>query len=401
MRSGVPRAAFRPARIPRSYVRFQSSATSSAGGSGSSPLLAGVAGGVAAATVIYGVQYFSPSGRMARTIDRTAKEANKKYQEAATKLQQATPSADETIDKIKEFCYSYVSWVPGGRYCVDAVFKDIDTVRENHRDEADQLVNDAYKQFQKLSKSGLSMETASKAAEVLADLSKKVASLGGEAVGDVADNHPKFKQKYQKGIDQLKQMGEQYGPDAKKQIEETVQQVQELMKGGLNASNLDKAQKMVQDKVEQLKKLGDEAWKKGLEQAKPYLDKSPKLKELVEKNADQLKQGNSQELFKKLKDAAQSGNTGGFEDYVSQTLKKAKSKGSELSESFGFDQALEVIPNNGEFLTKFKQFVEVAGKHTDESEQLLRETVQDIQHVFEEKFQRAQEIMQEARKEAK
>lgn len=402
VRAGVPRAVIRPARIPRSHPRFQSStASTAAGAGGGSHLVSGLAGGVAAATVLYGVYYFSPSGRMSRTINKTAKEANKKYQEAAKVLQQSTPNPDETIDKIKQFCYSYVAWVPGGRYYVDAVFKDIDKVRENHRDEADKIMNDAYKQFQKLSKSGLSLETASKAAEVLADLSKKVGSLASEAVEDVADNHPQMKQKYQKGINQLKQMGEQYGPDAKKQIEETVKQVQDLMKDGLNASSLEKAQKMIQEKVEQVKKNGDEAWQKGLEQAKPFLDKSPKLKELLESNASELKQGNTQELFQKLKDATKSGETGGFEDYVGQALKKAKSKGSKLSEDFDFGQAFEIIPNGGEFLTKFKQFVEVAEKHTDESEQLLRETVHDIQHVFEEKFQKAQEIMQEAKKEAK
>ncbi|KAI0127875.1 hypothetical protein BJ170DRAFT_627230 [Xylariales sp. AK1849] len=403
-RSALPRTAVRSARFPRTQTRFQSSVSSSSASNGKSNnthFAAGLAGGIAAASVLYATYLFTPSGRMSRTINKTAKEASKKYQEASKKLQENTPDADQTIDYIKTFCYSYVAWVPGGRQYVDAAFKDFETVRQNNREEADQFLNDAYKQFQDLAKSGLSMETASKAYDVLADLSKKLGSLAGDALSDILDNHPQLKQKFGGSIDQLKQMGDQYGPEAKKQVDETWQQVRDVMAGGLSAANLDKARKLIQEKVEQVKKLGDEAWKKALEQAKPYLDKNPKIKELVEKNADALKQGNAKELFDKAKTAVESGDMGDFEGYVNNAVEKAKSKGKQLGGSSGLTQYFDMIPNGSEILSKLEQMKEVAEKHSEEGEKLVKETMNEVKQLLEKKSQKAQEILEKAKKESK
>ncbi|KAM0818608.1 hypothetical protein AB5N19_04420 [Seiridium cardinale] len=404
-RSGLPRGTARSCRASKPQTRFQSSTSSSSSATnasaGSSHIGAGVAGGLAAATILYGAYYFSPSGKVSRTINKTVKEANSKYKEASQKIQQTTPNADETISYLKNFCYSYVAWVPGGRQYVDMAFKDIETVRKNHREEADELLNDAYKQFQNLSKSGLSIETASKAAEVLADLSKKVGSLAGDAFTDIIDNHPQLKDKFGGSIDQLKQMSDQYGPEAKKQVDETWSQVRDVLAGGLTAANLDKVRKLVQEKVEQVKKLGDEAWKKGLEQAKPYLDKNPKVKELIEKNADALKQGNAKELFDQVKKAVESGDTGDIEGYVNKAVEQAKSKGSQAGKSFGLDQYFDQIPNGSEILSKLKQLKDVAEKHSDEGKKLLEETLAEVKQVLEKKSQKAEEIAEKAKKESK
>jgi ABC-type transporter Mla subunit MlaD len=336
---------------------------------------------------------------MARTINKTAIEANKKYQEAAKTLQDSTPNADQAIDYLKNFCYTYVAFIPGGRKYVDAAFEDIETVRKNHKDEVNNIVNDAYKQFQELSKTGLSLESLSKAYDILADLSKKIAALASDSLSDVLDNHPEIKDKFGGSIEQLKQMGESLGPEVQKQVQDTWKQAGELLAGGLTAANLDKARKLVQEKVEQVKKLGDEAWNKALEQAKPYLDKNPKIKELVEKNADALKQGNVTELFKQAKDAVDSGNMGGLESYVNSAVEKAKSKGSQMSG--GFDQYLKMIPSGGDVLSKLQQLREVAEKHKDEGEKLLKETVEEIKQVLEKKAEKAKEIAETAKKESK
>ncbi|KAI6082151.1 hypothetical protein F4821DRAFT_247763 [Hypoxylon rubiginosum] len=404
-RTGLPRAA-RSSRTPRTYqTRFQSSSSSSSTSSNanasSSHFAAGAAGGVAAGAILYSVYLFSPAGKTSRTVNKTIKEVNKKYEEAAKKLQEKTPDTDQTISYIKDFCYSYVSWVPGGRQYVDATFKDIETVRENHRDEVDQILGDAYRQFQDVSKSGLSLETGSKALEVLADLSKKIGSLAASALQDILNNHPELKQKFGGSIDQLNQMGEQYGPEAKKQVDETWNQVKEIVAGGLSASNLDKARKLIQEKVEQVKKLGDEAWKKGMEQAKPYFDKNPKVKELVEKNADALKQGNAKELFDRARSAVESGDTGDFESYIKSTVDKAKSKGSQLSSGTGFEQYFQMIPQGDEIIPKLKQLKEVADKHSKEGEQLIKDTFAEIKQVLEKKSDKAQEIIDKAKNESK
>lgn len=277
------------------------------------------------------------------------------------------------------------------------MFKDVETLKENHREEVGQIISDAYKQFQDLSKSGFSLETASKAYNILADLGNKFGALAGNALTDILDNHPQAKKKFGGSIDQLKEMGENYGPEAKKQVDETWEEVKEILGSGVSAANLDKARRLVEDKIQQVKKLGDKAWNKGLEGAKPYLDKNPKVKELIEKNASSLKQGNAKEVFEEAKKAVDSGNTGALEDYVH----KAKSKSDQVIGSLSIDQYFKMIPSGAEILEKVNQLKEVAEKHKDEGEKLLEETAQELKQVLEKKSQRAKEITEKARNETK
>lgn len=403
-RNAAPRAA-RSVRAARSQqARFQStnSSSTSSSAAGTSPYVAGAVGGLVAGGALYGAYLMTPSGKMARSINKGTKEAAKKYQQAATKLQESTPTTDETVNYIKDLCYSYVGWFPGGKQYVDTAFSDLEKVRHNHKDEADAILNEAYQRFKDVSKGGLSFETARRGLEVLADVAKKVAALGADAAGDILDNHPQIKDKFGGSIDTLKTMGEQYGPEAKKQVDETWKQLTEVISGGLSADNLNKAHKLIQDKTEQVRKLGDEAWKKGLEEAKPYLDKSPAVKKLVEENADALKQGNAKELFDRARKAAESGQTGDLEGYVKKAADKAKSKAKDSSlVPGGLEQYLDQIPSGGEILSKLQQLKEVGEKHTDESEKLVRETVEELKKVLESKSEQAKKILDNAKQEAK
>lgn len=284
---------------------------------------------------------------------------------------------------------------------VDTAFDDLEKVRKNNKEDADRILNDAYKHFQEISKAGLSMESLHRMYDALADLSAKLADLSTDAIGDILDNHPQLKDKFGGSIDQLKDMGDQYGPEAKKQVNETWRQVRDIAAGGLSASNLDKARKLIEDKVQEVQKLGDEAWKKGLEQARPYLDKNPQVKELVEKNADVLKRGNAKELLEKAKSAVESGKTGDLEGYVKDAVEKSKSKGSQLIGGTGLEEYIGQIPNGSEVLSKLKQLKEVAEKHTDESEKLVKETFEELKKVLENKSDKAESILNKAKEESK
>lgn len=410
-RSTLPTAA-RCARVPRNpQMRFQSTASSSSSTTGASssgatrtvpssvPWAAGVLGGVVGATLFLGVYSYTPSGRTASALNKAVFEAEKKYQVAAKKIQQKTPSADEAVDSIKQLAYSYVGWVPGGRAYVDVAFKDLDTVREKHKDEADKIVNDAYKQFQEVSKSGLSLATATRAYEVLADLAQKIASLAGDAISDIIDNHPKVKEKLGGNVDQLKQLSEKYGPEAKKQVDETWKQVKDIFAGGFSEDNIAKARKLVQDKVQEVRKLGDQAWNKAYEEAKPLLEKNPKVKELVEQNADALKQGNAKELFDKAKSAIDSGNLGDLEGYVKSAADKVKSSGG--SGWGSLEQYAKMLPHGDQVIPKLKELAEVSQKHGEKGEQLVKETLDELKQVLEKKSKKAEEIVNEAKKDAK
>ncbi|KAH9990472.1 hypothetical protein F4779DRAFT_632103 [Xylariaceae sp. FL0662B] len=348
-RSTFPQAV-RTARISHaSHARFQSSSSSSfknAKGGAGQHFAAGIAGGLAAAAILCGAYLLTPAGKMHRKISKgVSNAASKKY------------------------CYSYVWWLPGGRQFVDTVFQDAETLRQNHQKEFDKIISDAYVQFQDLPKSDLSFfDTASKAYEILTDLSKKLGNLGGDAFKNTLNNHPQIKQKFGGSVDRLRQMGEDYGPAAKQQVDQAWKQAKEIMGSGASAENLEKVRQLRQEKVDQ----------RGVEQAKPYLEKNSNVKELIEKNENILKQGNTTELFDRAKSAAETGDLSGLEDYINQAY-------------------LNMIPNGSEVLETVNQLREVARNHNDKGEELFKEMM-ELEQVLEKKSGGAREIIEKGKK---
>ncbi|KAG7291302.1 hypothetical protein NEMBOFW57_001315 [Staphylotrichum longicolle] len=400
-RNGVARASRQAQR------RFQSS---QAAGTSSSHFASGVAGGLAGAGVLYGIYLMTPTGKMARKINAAARETDKKYQQVAATIKEKTPTTDEAVDKLKQFCYSYVAWVPGGRQYVDTAFNDLEAIRESHSDEVDKIVSETYREFQDIARTGLSLESASKAYDALANLAKKIASLSGSAADQILERHPQLNDKVGEPIKQLKQMGAQYGPDAKKLVDETWSQVSDVMASGFSIESADKVRKIIEERTQQIRKIGDELWEKSLEQAKPYLDKSPRLKELVTGNSDLLKQGNVAGLFKQIKSLGEGGDMSKLEDYVKETVEKAKAAGSKVESkakggsAFGAltqflgsasDDAGRKLQDNIGVLS------EVVSKHSEEGKELLEETKEDLRKLLAEKAKKAQKIADSAKRDAK
>ncbi|KAM7188575.1 hypothetical protein V8F33_010540 [Rhypophila sp. PSN 637] len=403
----APRAA-RAAPKPRVQRRFQSTASSTNAAPESSHLTSGIIGGVIGAGLLYGAFLMTPSGKAIRNINKVTKEANAKYQEAVSTLKAKTPNTDEAISNIKQFCYSYVGWIPGGRQYVDTAFKDLESVREANREETDKLVNDAYRKFQDIAKSGLSIEALTKTYDALKDLSQQLARMAGKSVDQILDNHPELKEQFGGSVEQLKQMGEQYGPEAKKMVDDTWNQLGAVMAGGFSAANVNKIRKLIEEKSQQLRKFGDQAWDKGMEQAKPYFDKNPKLKELIMDNQKALKDGNVATLFNRVKSAAESGDLGSLQEYVKSTVDKAKKSASSSSSMTG-----SMIGGGGAFasLAQFmggqqanslKEHISVLSKvieeHASEGEDLLKETRDELKKLLEDKAKKAQKIVEKAEK---
>ncbi|KAK0639967.1 hypothetical protein B0T16DRAFT_424000 [Cercophora newfieldiana] len=409
--SRAPRT-LRSSRLPQR--RRQSTTTTSSASSSKAPnpqshFASGVAGGVVGAALLYGAYSMTPSGRAASQINKAAKEASKKYQQAASTLQQKTPSTDDAVNAVKDFCYSYVSWVPGGRQYVDSAFKDLESIREKNGEDVDKIVSETYAKFQDIAKSGLSMESASKAYDALAELGQKLAKLAGSAADQILENHPQLKEKVGGPMKQLKQMGDAYGPEAKKMVDETWDQVSDVLKGGFSAQNADKVRKLVEEKSQKLRQFGEQAWQKGLEQAKPYLDKSPKVKELVMNNQDILKKGNATALFKQVKEAAESGDAGKLEKYVKDAADKAKSMGSKASSSMmgsasgGFAGLGQLLGGSSqEASSEIRKHIELLGElvnnHSAEGKKLIEETRNDLERLLEDKAKKAQGIVDSAEK---
>lgn len=386
----------RTARVHPHYrpLRQQSTQASSDGGVLSDSAAGGLIGG---STVFFlGYCYYDFSGT--KTLVNAARETQASFQQYKDQLKQSAPESSEALQWLRRTAYSYVTFIPGGYGYVDNVFNDIDAIQRKHGGEVDQIVKELYKEFKGISNESLSVDTAQKAWGILEKHMKRVGELAGDSAQEIINNHPMLKEKVGGSLDQLKQMGENYGPEAKKQVDETWVQIRGIMKEGLSLSSVPKIQSLVQSKIQVMQELGNKAWEKGMQQAKPYFDKSPKVKELVEKNAKSLKQGNVNELHGKIKEAVQSGSTENLEKYIRGTAEKAKQGGG--GGGGGLEQYMNMVPGGSDVLSKFSQLQGIAQEHGEEAEKIANSTFEEIQQILQKKVGEAQELAKESQKKA-
>ena len=290
--------------------------------------------------------------------------------------------------------------IPGASGYVDSAFNDLDAVRKKHGKEVDDIIKEAYGELKDISQEGMSVTAATKAWGVLQKYLKRISDLAGDAASDIINNHPALKEKVGGNLDQLRQMGDKYGPEAKKQVDETWDQIQEIVKSGVSASTIHKVQSLLQEKVQKIQELGGKVFDQGMEKAKPYLDKSPEVKKLVEENKEKLKkQGNVQELYERIKDAVQSGKTDSLKQYVQNTVKKVGQ--SSGGDDGGLEKYLNMMPSGGDIIPKLTQLRKIAQEHGEEAEKLVKDTFKEIQGVLQKRVGEAEELAQKAEKNAK
>lgn len=392
----VQRPAFRHA-FPRSRGYADAVQSAKPEKSHTHAIVGGLAGGGLVFLAGYGWYHFSGAKtamnafhRVKATLDSTTK-----------KVSESAPEPNEALKWLRSTTQSYATFIPGAKYYVDKAFDDLDAVHERHASEVDEIVKNTYNQLKSITKNkGMSLEAGGEVMSVLSETMNKIMGLAGDAAEDIMNNHPGLKERVGGDITKLKQMGEQYGPEAKKQVDETWAQISSLLSKGLSASTIPEIKKLIEEKTEAVKKFGNEAFDKGLEQAKPYLDKVPQAKELIEKNKDALKQGDIGTLIQKLKDAASSGNADGLKDYVDSAVNKAKDAAGGSGSGGGFEKYLAMIPGGGEIGGKLQKLQEIGQKHGKEAEQLLNETVQEIQQVLQKKVAAAEDLASKASKDA-
>ncbi|KAL8717907.1 MAG: hypothetical protein Q9225_004900 [Loekoesia sp. 1 TL-2023] len=297
----------------------------SSGSSISHALIGGLAGGAVVFLGGYTWYHFSA----ARTLVNTAHQTHATLQKYTRQFKKSDPEPSEALRWLRSTAQSYVSLIPGARRYVDTFFDDLDAIHDKHAKEVDSIIKEAYNELKdNVSSDGMSIASAQKAWKVLQKYMKRIADLAGDASEDILNNHPALKEKVGGNINQLKQMGENYGPEAKQQVEETWNQVRNKLKNGVGAGTIPQIQSIIQDKTQKVREIGNKSWEQGMKKAKPLLDKSPEAKKIVEENKDQLKQGNVQELYENIQESVQSGNTDKLKAYVSKTVNKAKKSSS-------------------------------------------------------------------------
>ncbi|KAJ5433457.1 uncharacterized protein N7458_012613 [Penicillium daleae] len=379
---------------PRVYnARFQSSSSGSTSSGANSALIGGVAGGAFAAAA--GYTWYSFSG--AKTLVDTNKQAKQYLEQAKQKISEAAPGPNESYAWFKKTVTRYAVFIPGAREYVDTAFKDLEKIKEKHDEEFDKIIQDAYKDLSEVSKKGgFDTNTAFEAFYVLQKHLDRLLDLAGDVGEDILDNHPKVKEKLGGSFDQLKQMGDAYGPQAKEEVTKTWSQITDIIKRGASIDAVAEIKKLIDEKKEKLQKLGEEAWQKGLDESRQFMEKNPKLKSLVEENADALKKGNFQDLWGLLKDSASSGKTEEVEKYVKERVDQVKSGG------FGdLDKWLKAIPGGSNILPQLQTLQTVAQKKGGDAEKVLKETFEEIQDVLKKRKEQVEKIAEEAKEETK
>jgi hypothetical protein len=390
MRTAKPQFRAQQARFE---TTVSSGATSGNSGAGSHAAIGAVSG--AAAAVAVGYIFYRTSG--ARDVVMAAKTTKSYVNSATKKIKETTPEPNEALSWLRNAAQSYAAFIPGAKGVVDSAFDDLDSIREKHGDEVDNVVREAYEEMRTVLGNGdVSLVTAHKTWEVLSKHMSRIAELAGDSAQQIMDNHPQIKEKVGGNWDKLKEYGDKYGPEAKKEVDRTWKQVGDVVKTGVSPANIEKIKSIVQEKVEKLKKLGDEAWDKGMEQAKPYLEKNPKVKELVEKNADALKGGDVQQLYNRIKKAVENGDTGDLEGYVMSAANKAKDSGFG-----GLDQYLAKIPGGDQIMPKLSQLQEVAQKHGDEAQGIMKSAITEIGEILKKRGDEAAELAKKAKEDSK
>lgn len=295
--------------------------------------------------------------------------------------------------------------IPGASGYIDSAFDDIDAIRNKHGSEVDNILKQAYTELKDVTaKEGMSFASAAQGWEILQKHLQSIAELAGDAGQDILNNHPALKAKVGGNLDQLKQMGDKYGPEAKKQVEETTQQIKDIMKNGMSADSIPKIQSLVQDKMRKVQDMGAKLWDESFEKAKPLLEKSPQVKEMVETNKDALKKsGSVQELYNKIKDAVSSGSTDSLEQYID----KIKQGGSSMSGggsgngSGGLESYLKMIPGGNQIVPGLTQLQNLAKSHGPEAEKIAKDTFTEIEEVLRRKVGEAQQLAKDAERKAK
>ncbi|KAG8858959.1 hypothetical protein FRB96_004779 [Tulasnella sp. 330] len=413
---------------PRSQVRFNSSTASSSSSqtvtsAGSSPFIAGIAGGCA--VLMGGYAYYHLSGTKAMV--ESAKSVHQSLQSAKDLV-----SPNEAIKYLRNVAKSYVVLVPGAASYVDATFDGIDELHSKHKDEVDAIVNKAYDEIKKIVADGkMDLPTAGKVFAILQEqgreLGELAAKVGGDIIGPIIDKHPELMEKIGGSWDDLKQIaGDAKDSDvaqrAQSIYDDTTKQVGELFSKGFSPDAIQRAKELIDQKTKEVKELtgkaAQEVWNKG---RKEYLDKAPEEVKSLFSDKDTMSSvlggsgamASAVAIWSKVKEVSTS--QAGFDEksvqglkyLVQRKVKDAQGKGGDLKDKVGqvtFDAGwnsvkswVKTVPG-GEKAIESAEDLDVTHlsalvtSKKAEAQDLIKETYSDVVAVLKEKADKAKKL---------
>ncbi|OSX66568.1 hypothetical protein POSPLADRAFT_1031540 [Postia placenta MAD-698-R-SB12] len=404
--------------------RFQSTASGSS--TAVSQVAAGATGGVVVLVGVYAWYHFSG----AKTAVDASKAAANYYQETKRAIAENAPkNPNEVIEFLRKTTKSYAGLIPGASSYIDSTFDTLDQLHKTHGDDVNRVLQEGYDDIHKIiqeSGNGVSVETGMKVMGVLRKRMSELEEVGKKVGQDVfktlSEKHPEIKEKLGGSYEELKDMAEKSGPKAKKILDDTLSQVKDIFEKGFSPDSLSQAQKLVSSKVSEARKLaqssGQGAWNEAVKQAQPYLDKVPEIKKLIEDNASSfMAAGVSQskvvqEVFAKVKDAAEGGTAGNdqkmkeLREFVEKKAHDVQGQGSG-----GVEHGLQVLqdwakamPGGEEMLKQapsMSALMQLAQDRGDDAKKLTKEAYEDIVKVLEEKGKNARDLLEKSQNDVK
>ncbi|MCJ1261870.1 hypothetical protein MMC22_001739 [Lobaria immixta] len=367
-----------------------------------SALIGGISSGSLVLLGVYSWYHYSGT----KSLIDIAHETQGRFQGITSQLKDTAPEPNEALQWLRQTAKSYAVFIPGAGGYIDSAFNDLDAIHKKHGKEVDKIVQEAYGELRDIAQDGISVTSAQKAWNILQKHLKRIGDLAADSAQEILNNHPRLKNKFGGSFDQLKQLGNSYGPEAKKQVDQVWDEISNILKGGVNAESIDKIQSVVQDTIKAVQKFGDRAWKEGMEQAKPYLDKSPQARELLEKNANALKKGNAGELFEQVRQSVQSGDLDSIERYVQSAVKKQTEQSSDDGAEEGGEQSIGSLPGAGNVVStlskKMHQIHQITrSEHGQDAKQIAKDTADEIEQILNRRLSEAQRLIENAEKKTK
>ena len=371
-----------------------STASSSSSSSGASPAVAGALGGVVASVIVgYGLYRYSG----AHTAISSVRQVQSQWENATAKLKEKTPdNANEALKYLRDMAEHYAGFFPGGKPLLNKAFDDLDKLQETHGEEASRIVKDTYEKIKNaVGKEGLTVGTALTVWQIIESKFGEVEKLAKDAGHDALKLHPEIANQVGGKFDALKKLAESQGPEAKKQVDELYSKVKDIASKGLSAGSIAEITKLAQGKFDELRKAGEQAYDKGIEQLQPYLEKSPEVKKFLEDNKDALKSGNVKELADAVKQAVEkNGDLSSLKDYAEKAKKYLPEGASDLTSYF------DSIPSGKEIYGHFQDIQKVAKDHGEDAKQLGQKTFDEIKEILQKRAEEAKSIAEKAKKDA-
>ncbi|EMD33600.1 hypothetical protein CERSUDRAFT_98163 [Gelatoporia subvermispora B] len=388
-------------------------------------MVAGLAGGATVALAGYAYYHFSGTKK---AVD-AGKSAHASLQETKRTIQEKAPkSANEVLDFLRGVTKTYVGMIPGASKYVDSTFGTLDQLRETHGEDVERILNEAYDEIRKVLSEGegVTVETGMKIMGVfsrrIGELDEIARRAGQDVLQSLGEKHPEIADKLGGAYGQLRKFAEQGGPEGKRILDETTQQIKEIFNKGFSEDSIAQARELLQSKSSQLRDLADsssrEAWDKAMKQAAPYLDKAPELKQFLTENASKLMQTGlargevAQELWSRVREAAEAvakGDKKKLEELKGFVQDKAREAGEDGPDAVGkgwqsLKQWLKTVPGGEEALKKMPDvdaLVKISQERGEDARDLLRETYEDVAKVLQDKAQKAKSLNSEVKEEAK